>query len=248
VVALIDGSLGEVAVVLNELDLQAKYQKMLLRAPSAIGPRKRHLMVVHTILKVLMFRVEFITEVLRRVDTKLGFYTESINSDFPPGDLNLPPKHWQHVRIGVNTRSLALARGGGESGTIIVQTARIDAGIRIPEVVLHFFCNRTAKDYLENIRKCVRIARDPSSPFHERLQKDEEGLYKELADAEEAASRRQAFSVTELPEPEFLGGSTREKKFDIGRIPTASSLASEQSCRLRSDTCCCCSALSKLVC
>jgi hypothetical protein len=209
VVAFIDGSLGEVAVALNELDLQIKYQKMLVRAPCTIGPKKRHLMVTHSLLKLLMFRIEMITEVLRRVDTKAGFLAECIRSDFPPGDLNLPPKHWQNVRIAVNTRQLALPRGGGEAGTITIQSSRVDVGFRIPEVALHFFCNRLAKDYLDNVRKCVRTAKDPSSPWHERLQNDEDGFYAELAAAEEAASRRQAFSVTELPGPEIFERSPR---------------------------------------
>jgi len=209
VVALIDGSLREIAVALNELDLQVKYQKMVLRAPSTIGPRRRHLVVIHSILKLLMFRVEFVTETLRRVDKKMGYYTECIRSDFSPGDLNLPPKHWQNVRINVDTKQLALARGGGEAGTIIMQSARVDVGFRIPEVVLHFFCNRAAKDYLENLRKCCRTARDPNEPWHERLQKDEDGFYAELAAAEEAASRRQAFSVTSLPGPELFERSPR---------------------------------------
>jgi len=209
VVALIDGSLGEVAVSLNELDLQIKYQKMLLRAPSVIGPKKRHVMVTHSLLKLLMFRIEMITEVMRWVDAKSGFFAECIRSDFPPGDLNLPPKHWQNVRIAVNTRQLALPCGGGSAGTITIQSSRVDVGFRIPEMALHFFCNRLAKDYLENVKKCVRTAKDPSSPWYQRLQKDEDGFYAELAAAEEAASRRQAFSLTSLPGPEMFERSPR---------------------------------------
>mmetsp|Transcript_104182 Transcript_104182/g.206947 ORF Transcript_104182/g.206947 Transcript_104182/m.206947 type:complete len:392 (-) Transcript_104182:82-1257(-) len=209
VVALVDGSLGEVAVALNELDLQIKYQKMLLRAPSTIGPRKRHLMVTHSLLKLLMFRIEMITEVLRRVDTSVGFLAECIRSDFPSEHLTLPPKHWQNVRIRVATKQLAIPCGGGQAGTITIQTSRVDVGFRIPEVALHFFCNRLAKDYLENLKKCVRTAKDPSSAWHERLQKDVDGFYAELAAAEEAASRRQAFSVNELPGPEIFERSPR---------------------------------------
>lgn len=176
---------------------------MLVRAPVILGPKGRHLMVTHSLIKLLMFRIELICEVVRFVDSKVGFLAECIRSDFtPPEGVPLPEKHWKNVRIETSAKQLALPRGGGQGGTVVLQVSRVEVGFRVPREALNFFCNRMAQDYLENLKKCVRIAKEPGSLWHKRLLEDADGFYGELKAAEDAASRRRAFSVTELPGPE----------------------------------------------
>jgi len=141
---------------------------------------------------------------MRFIDKNFGFMAERIVSDFPMAEDLLPPKSFRNKRVSVDTKNMAFPCGGGKPGTIMLQATKVDAGFRVPEFAINFFCNRLAQDFLDNTIKCVKIVDEPGSPWNERLSEDPDGFYKELAQVDEAAAHRAAYSVAELPGPEIF--------------------------------------------
>jgi len=212
-IAYLDGSLGDIWVSLNETDLQVKYQKMLLGPPNILGERTRHLMVTQTFVRLLMLKIEIIIEIMRYVNKGFGFLAECIRPDSAEG-VPIPAKGWSTVRVGARTDQLALPCGGGKRGTVVIQRTRVDAGLRIPEFVLNAFCTRLSQDWLENLRNCVKQAQTEGTPWYLRHLKDSTGFYAELAEAEQAASRRAAYSVSNLPTREIFERPWRLRHFE----------------------------------
>merc|ERR1711933_236575 len=81
VAAFIDAPIQHMFAPLHEIDLQTRFQPMLVSAPQYIGSHSRHLMVTHALVSVLVFRIELLMEVMRFADTKFGFVAERIRSD-----------------------------------------------------------------------------------------------------------------------------------------------------------------------
>jgi len=206
VASYFDMQLRDLGCALHEMDLQAKFQPMIVGAPRYLGPHNRHLMIVQSLVSALVTRIELIVEVMRFVNLDVGFWAERIRSDFPKEGVPIPPEHWRNKRIAADTRQLMIPCGGGKQGTIVTNVTRVDVGFRIPSFLLKFFCDRLSQDYLDNLAKIARLFQQPDHPWKARLAADVDHFYEELSRAEEAAAKREAFSLKQPPGPEIFAG------------------------------------------
>eukprot|EP00929_Paragymnodinium_shiwhaense_P031053 TRINITY_DN17482_c0_g1_i2.p1 TRINITY_DN17482_c0_g1~~TRINITY_DN17482_c0_g1_i2.p1 ORF type:complete len:472 (-),score=87.57 TRINITY_DN17482_c0_g1_i2:624-2039(-) len=204
IAGLVDSPLHLIWLMLDELDLQPRYQTMLCASPQEIGPQQRHLLRTRSLISMLVFRVELIIEVMRFVDKKFGFLAERVRSDFPTDGLDIPGKSWRNMRISVDTKQLAIPVGGGADGTILVQTTRVETGIAIPSRALNFFCDTLSMDYLDSLRKATKLLDAANNPWAARLVADKKGLYKELEGVHQASATRHSISAMDLPCPEIF--------------------------------------------
>lgn len=200
----IDAPLRQCMVPANEMDLQPTWNKLLCQAPAAIGRRRRFKMVTHSLLSILMFRLELIFEVFRVCNTKFGFLVECIRSEFPSEGLTMPEKSWRNTRIGVDTSNIWMPRGGGSDGTLLIQVSRIDLGIQVPEKMVKKILEKAAGGLVDNLITSATRAKEPGSIWQKRLAEDRDGLYAELQRVEDAAAKRNEVSVDSLPGAEIF--------------------------------------------
>merc|ERR1711971_1394666 len=132
------------------------------------------------------FRVETIFEMLRVSNFDFGFLVERVRSDFPADGLKFPKRPRWTKRIKVDTKNIWMPVGGGQIGTLMVSISRVHVGFPVPQSVLRFVFHNFAPSILDNIRRGAIMAKEPGSPWYERMQRDRDGFYAELARIEAA--------------------------------------------------------------
>mmetsp|Transcript_57571 Transcript_57571/g.186985 ORF Transcript_57571/g.186985 Transcript_57571/m.186985 type:complete len:159 (+) Transcript_57571:95-571(+) len=153
--------------------------------------------------------IETIFELVRVANRDFGFLVEIARSDFPIEGISMPDLPWWGRRIEVNTRNIWMPQGGKEKGTVLISNARVGTGAPIPTGIMRFIANQLANSILSNIRKGADLAVTPGSRWHDRVKKDLDGFYKDLAAVEAAAAKRRPISVTNLPGPEVFDRPTK---------------------------------------
>lgn len=116
----------------QEFDLMPEWNKMMTSPPITIGPTCMFHVVVHSIINVLMFRLETIAESVRICNKDFGFFMESMSTDFPHEDLPMPERSWRSIMLSADIKSLFLPQGGGSVGTVLVQLSRFAMGAASP--------------------------------------------------------------------------------------------------------------------
>ncbi|CAK0911933.1 unnamed protein product [Prorocentrum cordatum] len=202
--------------IILELDLVPEHEPSVLGTPAFLGDAGPWHAVVRIVVGVLLLRVELINEVCRFYNTEHGFLAESIRSDFPTEGRRLPPRHWRNMRVSARVSNMWIPRGGGCSGTTIVQSSRVDAGVKIPDRILAFFFGQLAPSMVRNLRKNSKSVGSPDGPYAPRLAEDRLGIYAECARVEEAAARRRARGSESLPGQDWL---SRPWRLAAGPLP-----------------------------
>lgn len=192
----------------DELDLVPRFEPLLIGAPEALGEKRNRLLVTRSLLGVLMFRVEVIIEILRFFDDGYGFMAECIRSDFPAEDIPVPRRSWRNLRIDVFTHNLWFPVGGGQVGTILTQSSTITSPVVLPQSVVSYAMGKMAQNVIRNMREQAAAVPKHGSPWLDRLQRDEVGLYKAAREVEAAADRRAEVSMQSMPGPEVMQRAT----------------------------------------
>lgn len=197
----IDAPLCECFASVAEADLVPQIQTMVSEAPVILGDNSTWcLLRLLGQLDVKVFHVELLLEVLRVPDRKFGFLTENVRTEFPSEGLAVPAKSgWRTIRPWSNSVSLWMPRGGGESGTVLVQVTRVDCPFRAPQWVLDFVFRKMAKAMMADLHRGAMKALEPGSPWAQRIAEDRIGMYRELRELEATAQQRQAISAQALP-------------------------------------------------
>lgn len=204
-VANVNASLRHCLVPLHERDLIIEYQPVFIKPHEQLGPAKRHHVIVRTLSKVLTFKVEAIFELQRVCNWGFGFLTERILSDLPPGGPSIPSdRSWWTKRVQLDTKNIWMPRGGNATGTVLISVSRVQVGVPMPASVLTFVFNSLGPSILNNVRKGSALAMEKGSLWNDRLQRDADGFYAELAEVEAVAAKRKAVSTTELPGREIF--------------------------------------------
>jgi hypothetical protein len=204
VICDIDAPLTHCIAYGTEVDMIPEYEPNIIGEPQLLGDVNPFVTVMRLVIGVLILRVELIYEICRFWNTEHGFLGESVNSKFDEEGRSVPPRHWRNKRVKVSTQFLWIPKGGGEKGTVAVQTTRAEAGFRIPDWCLKFFISQFAPTMVGNLRKNSLRVGAPNSPYASRLAQDKLGVYAECAKVEEAAARRETISATSLPSEEWL--------------------------------------------
>jgi hypothetical protein len=158
-------------------------------------------LVTHSIISVLMFRLEAIFEVFRVANKEFGFLAECIRSEFPLDGLpELPKKAWGVSRVSIDTANIWMPKGGGSPGTLLLQVSRVDLGFPIADKIIKAIVNKAASTLVDNLIKSATRAKEPGTIWQERLARDKEGLYAELKAVEEVAAKRREVSSGSPPE------------------------------------------------
>lgn len=210
VVLEIDAPLAHCMVVGNELDLKTAWQPNLAEAPRVLGPRKRLHLITQSITSLLLFKIDVVVEVQRFCNKEFGFLAERLQSTFPAEGIQIPDVQPFAIRIAADSSNLWLPRGGGAEGTVLIHSARLEAGIPIPEEILSVFLSSFASSFVESMRSMAKKPSEPGNPWADRLVLDKDGLYGELFEVEKAANNRQEVSAAHLP------------SLDIFQIPLSS--------------------------
>jgi len=194
-----DSPISKFFTPLVELDLQPRFNKLLVGPPETLGDATRHLLMTRTLLSVLLFRVEVIAEVMRFVNTDVGFLAEHLCSTFPVDPALMPSKSFRNMRVSTDVRNLFLPCGGGKPGTLVMQHMHVEVGVPAPEFAVKLFSNRLAQEWLDSVNACAQMMDEEGNVWNERRRRDATGFYRELALVEAAAERRASYSLAELP-------------------------------------------------
>lgn len=182
----------------HEIDYVPVAQPMVSKTPTLYAFHRFYLVML-SVIRVPLFKVELLFEVFRVLNTEFGFLAETVTSNFSTEDLNIPKCDWATVRPRTETTCLWMPRGGKKSGTVLVQACRVDVGFSVPQSILKFLFEKLAPQYVRDLRKSAAKASEPDSPWQARIKADADGLYRDLAKVETAAKLRQEISVTSLP-------------------------------------------------
>lgn len=213
----VDATLTQCMVFANELDLVRKYEPLLAEEPVFLGETHPLLLVTRSVISLFAFRVELMFEVLRFCNKDFGFCAECIRSAFPHEDRPIPKKHWRDVRVSIDTKNIWVPRGGGRSGTAVVQQTRVEAGFRISDWILKTFAAKIATALVENMKKSATRVADPKGPYPERMENDTLGFYRQLAEVEAAAARRPPITVQDLASRQSIFSRPLRLATDLGQ-------------------------------
>lgn len=197
----IEAPLSECLATGHELDLLQKAMPLVSEKPQSLSPPHRFLITALSKMSVVFFRVELLTETLRIRNAKHNFMTEVIRSSFPADGRKIPEKAlgFRTIRPWVYTINLWMPRGGGEDGTVLVQVTRVDCTVNVPQWVLNKVFRHMAGAFMQDLRKSAAQARQPGSPWAERIVQDQTGLYRDCREIEENAQKREEITAQKMP-------------------------------------------------
>jgi len=197
----VDAPLPQCLSTVQELELMSMAQPMF-GEPMRIGPESGWLSTQMTRFKVLLFKIELVFETLRVRDRRSGFCLESIRSTFPANGRHVPEKHPRSIRPWSYTASCWVPRGGGKSGTMLVQVTRVDAMMHLPQFVLNAVLRQFAGSFMKDLRVSADKAVQDGSPWAKKVAEDKLGFYQDLKNVDDIAAERA--EVSKMPERAFF--------------------------------------------
>jgi len=208
-----DAPLSESLSTGVEVDLFQGVVPMVSSTPIDLRSPSAHLMAVMVKFGVMMFRTELLFEAFRvRGGANSDCLVECVSSEFKLPDGKTGPKAaWMAVRPWISTANMWLPRGGGNSGTVLVQVCRVDTQIKVPQSVLNFVFRQLASTLMQNLREGSLKAIDKDSTWAQRIAEDKMGLYAKMRDVEQNAALRKEVTSTTLPGREIFDRPWRLK-------------------------------------
>jgi len=206
VVCNLENPLHQCMVPMNETDLAPEWQENLTGPPQHIGKRQLLHQVTHSSTRFLLSSFDMVIETVRIPNMEYGSLVECIRSDFPHGDLEIPPPGWFVNRAQVNTTNVWVPRGGGKKGTVLTQSAVVNLSFVPPQFLVDFFVTTSLNETLTKFKSVTLLSSDsrPDNPWRERLLKDQNGFYAMLKQIEAAADSRAEVDAASPPGREVV--------------------------------------------
>lgn len=218
----IEAPLGECLSTGAEMDLVPQAQPLVTYPPEYIGKHSGFNFKVLSKLNVLFFRAELLFEIIRARSHRFGYLLEIIRTDFDKQGVEIPKKGWGAIRPWVYTANLWMPRGGGRTGTVLVQVTRVDCTFSVPHWVLNFVFRNLATTFMADLRASALQATQADSQWARRIKEDAEGLYAELRTVENAATSRREVSAKSLPGQEIFDRPWRLRPPSVDTRPPSS--------------------------